>query len=101
MYNKYYTLYIKQIIWYTIGIIFAYLLSLTGPFQDLPHNSYLFESAVTKLSKSTLQIFIEGIFAYIVVNVAVLVSMRMKDDAGKILAIIFIIFIIRITNSKN
>mgnify|MGYP003479196920 FL=1 len=75
------------------GIIFAYLLSLTGPFQYLPHNSYLFESAVTKLSKSTLQIFIEGIFANIVVNVAVLVSMRMKDDAGKILAIIFIIFI--------
>ena len=32
-------------------------------------------------------------FANIVVNTAVLVSMRMKDDAGKVAAIIFIIFI--------
>lgn len=75
------------------GFIFAYLISFTGPFQDLAKDNYLFESAAMKLSKPTLQILVEGIFANIVVNVAVLVSMRMKDDAGKIMAIIFIIFI--------
>lgn len=46
-----------------------------------------------KLEKTTLQILVEAMFANIVVNTAVLVSMRMKDDAGKVAAIIFIIFI--------
>lgn len=75
------------------GMIFGYLVSLTGPFQNLPADSYLFEAISTKLTKSTVQIIVEGIFANVVVNTAVLVSMRMKDDAGKIMAIIFIIFI--------
>lgn len=75
------------------GIFFGYLISLTGPFQNLPADNYFFESIASKLTKPTLQIIIEGIFANIVVNVAVLASMRMKDDAGKIMAIIFIIFI--------
>lgn len=75
------------------GVLFGYLISLTGPFQDLPVDSYFFESITSKLEKSSGQILVEGIFANIVVNVAVLISMRMKDDAGKIMAIIFIIFI--------
>lgn len=75
------------------GILFGYLMSLTGPFQGLPEDSYLFESIASKLTKPTSQIIIEGIFANVVVNVAVLTSMRMKDDAGKVAAIIFIIFI--------
>lgn len=40
-----------------------------------------------------LQIFSEGIFANIIVNTAVFCTIRMKDDAGKIIAMIFIIFI--------
>ncbi|MHC5269164.1 formate/nitrite transporter family protein [Enterococcus sp. LJL98] len=75
------------------GVFCGYLISLTGPFQNLPENSYLFVSIASKLEKSTLQIIVEGIFANVVVNVAVLVSMRMKDDAGKVMSIIFIIFI--------
>lgn len=53
----------------------------------------MFTSLAGKLEKSTLQILVEGIFANVVVNTAVLISLRMKDDAGKVLAIIFIIFI--------
>jgi formate/nitrite transporter len=75
------------------GIIFGILVSMTGPFQGLAPDNYMFEAIAAKLSKSSGQILIEGIFANIVVNTAVLVSMRMKDDAGKILAINFIIFI--------
>ena len=75
------------------GVLFGYLISLTGPFQDLPADSYFFETITSKLGKSSGQILVEGIFANIVVNAAVLISMRMKDDAGKIMAIIFIIFI--------
>ena len=75
------------------GFIFGYLISFTGPFQNLPADSYFFESIAAKLAKPTGQILVEGMFANIVVNVAVLISMRMKDDAGKIMAIIFIIYI--------
>ncbi|BAK95537.1 formate/nitrite transporter family protein [Tetragenococcus halophilus] len=75
------------------GILFGYLISLTGTFQDLSADNYMFTSLIAKLEKSTVQILVEGIFANIVVNTAVLVSLRMKDDAGKVLAIIFIIFI--------
>jgi len=75
------------------GIFFGYLISLTGTFQDLSADNYMFTSLAGKLEKSTLQILVEGIFANVVVNTAVLISLRMKDDAGKVLAIIFIIFI--------
>lgn len=75
------------------GIIFAYFVSLTGPFLNMDANNYMFEAIAAKLDKSTLQIVVEGAFANIVVNTAVLVSLRMKDDGGKVPAIIFIIFI--------
>lgn len=75
------------------GFVFGYLISLTGPFQNLAPDNYLFEAITGKLGKSTIQIIVEGAFANIVVNTAVLASMRMKDDAGKVMSIIFIIFI--------
>lgn len=75
------------------GVFFGFLMALTGPFQDLPADNYMFTALTTKLEKSSLQIFIEGVFANIVVNTAVVATMRMKDDAGKILATVFIIFI--------
>lgn len=75
------------------GLIFGFLVGQTVPFQNLEANNFFFESISGKLGKTTLQIIIEGMFANIVVNTAVLASMRMKDDAGKVMAIIFIIFI--------
>lgn len=75
------------------GLLFGYLVSLTAPFQHLKLDNYLFTAVGSKLTKTTIQIIVEGIFANVVVNTAVLASMRMKDDAGKIAAIIFIIFI--------
>ncbi len=75
------------------GIIFGYLVSLTGPFQNLTADNYMLTSIAGKLEKSTVQIFVEAIFANIVVNIAVLAGMRMKDDTAKILSTIFIIFI--------
>lgn len=75
------------------GLIAGYFISLTGPFQGMEAGNYFFESIASKLAKPTVQIIAEGMFANIVVNIAVLISMRMKDDAGKLGAIIFIIFI--------
>lgn len=75
------------------GVIFGFLIAQTAPFQNLTSDNYMFTAISGKLAKSTTQIIVEGMFANIVVNTAVLVSMRMKDDAGKVFAIIFIIFI--------
>lgn len=75
------------------GIIFGYLVSLTGPFQHLAVDNYMFTGVAAKLSKTTVQILVEGMFANIVVNTAFVINLRMKDDAGKVMAIIFVIFI--------
>lgn len=75
------------------GIVFGYLITQTAVFHDLPADNFLFTAVSAKLEKSTSQIFIEAIFANIVVNIAVVATMRMKDDAGKVLSTIFIIFI--------
>lgn len=75
------------------GLVFGYLVSLTGPFQNLTPDNYLFTAIAGKLEKSTLQIFIEAIFANIVVNTAVIATLRMKDDGAKVASTIFIIFI--------
>ena len=75
------------------GVIFGSIVALTGPFQGLTADDFMLTSITAKLEKSTIQILVEAMFANIVVNTAVLVSMRMKDDAGKVAAIIFIIFI--------
>lgn len=77
------------------ALIVTFLLSLTTPFQvgHIEADSYLFEAAVAKLEKTPLTQFIEGMFANMVVNIAVFVSMRMKDDAGRVISLIFIIFI--------
>lgn len=75
------------------GIVFGYFMSLTAPFHDVASDNFLLTAVSGKLEKTSLEIFVEAIFANIVVNIAVLVSMRMKDDAGKVLGIVFLIFI--------
>lgn len=75
------------------GVLASYLVSLSSVFQDLPSDHFLFHAIEGKLAKSPLQIFTEGIFANIIVNVAVFCTIRMKDDAGKVISMIFIIFI--------
>lgn len=59
----------------------------------LDEHSYLIQATTAKLMKTPLTQFVEGIFANIVVNIAVFISMRMKDDAGRVISLIFIIFI--------
>lgn len=73
------------------GIIFGALVMKTGAFLDFSANHYLAETVAAKLSKPGFQVLIEGIFANIIVNTAIIASVRIKDDAGKILAVQFII----------
>ncbi|MFL2100908.1 formate/nitrite transporter family protein [Desemzia sp. FAM 23989] len=75
------------------AIMISWALSYTGVFHDVAIDHYLITAVSGKLAKAPLQIFVEGIFANMVVNIAFFVTMRMKDDAGKVLAIVFLIFI--------
>lgn len=77
------------------AVLIAFLLSQTVPYSlgHIDETSYLVESTVAKLAKSPWIQFVEGIFANVVVNIAVFAFLKLKDDAGKILAAIFIIFI--------
>ena len=75
------------------AVIFSYLMSLTYPYSGLGTNQYLVDAVTTKLGKTPLTQFVEGIFANIVVNTAVFVILRMKGDSGKVWSMIFIIYI--------
>ncbi|MFC3928127.1 formate/nitrite transporter family protein [Streptococcus caprae] len=78
------------------AVIATFFMSQTLPFSAghfEPDTSYLISAVTTKLEKTPWTQFVEGIFANMVVNISVFVSMRMKDDAGKVISTIFIIFI--------
>lgn len=77
------------------AVVITFFLSLTEPYQigHLSNDSYLIQAAIGKFQKTPLTQFVEGIFANVVVNIAVFLSMRMKDDAGRVISLIFIIFI--------
>lgn len=75
------------------GLISGYFISLTNVFANVSSDFYLFSAVSHKLMKTPVQQFVEGIFANIIVNTAVFCSIRMKDDAGKVMAMIFIIYI--------
>lgn len=75
------------------ALLISWVLSYTGAFQNVAADHYLITAVAGKLAKAPLQIFVEGIFANMVVNIAFFVTMRMKDDAGKVLSIVFLIFI--------
>lgn len=75
------------------AIVTTSLLAHTDAFSHMTSDHYLYEAVAAKLAKSPMTQFVEGIFANIVVNIAVFLTIRMKDDAGKVFAMIFIIFI--------
>ncbi|MGK0605195.1 formate/nitrite transporter family protein [Enterococcus gilvus] len=75
------------------GVFFALLISQISAFQGLSTNNFFFESIQLKLTKTSGQIFFESIFANIVVNIAVLICLRMRDEAAKVITVIFIIYI--------
>lgn len=75
------------------AVIVAYCLSYTGAFHQLPADNFLAHLVQGKFDKGILQTVIEGIFANIIVNLAVLMSMKVKGDAGRFITILCVIFI--------
>lgn len=77
------------------AILVCFFIAQTTPFSigHVTADSYLVQSTIAKIAKTPLTQFIEGIFANMVVNIAVFAFLKMKDDAGKAIGVLFIIFI--------
>ncbi|MGO2082869.1 formate/nitrite transporter family protein [Vagococcus sp.] len=75
------------------ALLIGFFLAQTGAFKGLPTENFLTHIVSGKFDKGIMQTIIEGIFANIIVNLAVLMSMKMKDDVGRFFGIIFVIFI--------
>ncbi|MGY3765602.1 formate/nitrite transporter family protein [Vagococcus vulneris] len=75
------------------ALVCAYLLAQTDAFKGLSGDNFLAHIVEAKLDKTVMQTLIEGIFANIIVNLAVVMSMVVKGDAGRIMAIILVISI--------
>lgn len=75
------------------AFVVAYLLSLTGAFHGIGADNFLTHLVEGKFQKSAVQTVVEGMFANIIVNLAVLMSMKVKDDLGRIFSIIMVLFI--------
>lgn len=75
------------------GILASWLISHTGAFLHVTQDSFLVTTIASKLQKGPSQVFFEGIFANLIVNIAVFVTINLKEDTARILAIVFLIFI--------
>lgn len=75
------------------AVIVAFLLAQTGAFNHIGSDNFLTHVVAGKFEKGIMQTFIEGMFANIIVNLAVLMSMRVKGDAGRLMSVILVIFI--------
>ncbi|MDT2815666.1 formate/nitrite transporter family protein [Vagococcus carniphilus] len=75
------------------AFVVAYLLSMTGFFKALPDGNFLTHIVEGKFAKGPLQTVIEGMFANIIVNLAILMSMKAKDDTARFISILCVIFI--------
>lgn len=75
------------------AFVVAYLLSLTSFFHNLPTDNFLSHIVEGKFAKGAFQTVVEGMFANIIVNLAILMSMKLKDDVGRFISIICVIFI--------
>lgn len=74
-------------------IICAFIFSQSAIYQNLPSDHFLFTAVSAKFTKSAWTIFIEGIFANIIVATSLVATTRMKNADGRVWSIIFIIFI--------
>lgn len=75
------------------GYVVSFLLAQTSTFSHLEPDHYIITATTAKLLKTPFEQFLEGVFANIIVNTAVFCSIRMKDDAGKIIAMWMVVFI--------
>lgn len=74
------------------SLLMAWLMSYTMPFNGLADSHYLTTATMTKLDKSIFTMLIDGTIANMLVNIAIIGSLRIKNESAKILFIYLVIF---------
>ena len=76
-----------------VGTLFAgYLLGNTAAFANLNENSAIVGIIQTKLARGNGQVFLEGIVANVLVNIAILCFVLVKDQAARLTLVLSAIF---------
>lgn len=88
----------KLLLWCSLGnllgcLLTAYLLSLASPFQGLSDDAYLFTAVSAKISKPILTLFVDGILANILVNIAIMGQMQLKNEMARMAFMVCSLFI--------
>ncbi|MBZ6527405.1 formate/nitrite transporter family protein [Aerococcaceae bacterium DSM 111021] len=75
------------------SMVTAFMLSQTTLFSNLEASHYLYTAVETKLAKPYGSMLFDGMLANILVNIAIIGSVRMKENSAKIMFVVAIIFI--------
>ena len=76
-----------------VGTLFAgYLLGNTAAFANLNESSAMVGIIQTKLARGNAQVFLEGIVANVLVNIAILCFVLVKDQAARLTLVLSAIF---------
>lgn len=74
------------------AVLFAVLIYYSGLFHLEEKTTWLMEVANSKMSATTLELFIRAILCNWLVCLAIWIPMNMKEDVGKVLATMLIVF---------
>lgn len=75
------------------SMVTAFVLSQTTLFSQLDASHYLYTLVEAKLAKSNVSMLFDGVLANILVNIAVIGTVRIKENSAKILYIVGVMFI--------
>lgn len=75
------------------SVILSFALSKTAIFSNVTPDHYMFHSVHTKITKPVWLALMDGILANILVNVAIIGTVRLKEETSKIVYILGTIFI--------
>lgn len=84
-----------------IGSVLTAILLVASKTFTADTASFAIHVVDAKLMKEPLTLFLQGIIANLIVNMAVLFSLNLKDDAAKIKAILFTVFVFAFFGSEH
>ncbi|EOR22777.1 formate/nitrite transporter family protein [Niallia alba] len=83
------------------ALFFAILIYYSGLFSLAPKTTWLMDVANSKMSATTVELFIRGILCNWLVCLAIWIPMNIKGDVGKIIATILIVFSFMISGYEH
>ncbi len=83
------------------ALFFALLIYYSGLFSLVPKTTWLMDVANSKMSATTVELFVRGILCNWLVCLAIWIPMNVKGDVGKIIATLLIVFAFMISGYEH